>query len=47
VLFVCGVMIVREALTGGFRELAEPSGAEQRVVAGLVWVSAGLLPTRR
>ena len=28
VLIICGVMIVRESLTGGFRELDEPSGAE-------------------
>jgi len=43
VLFVCGVMIVRESLTGGFRELEEPSGAESAWWPGLVWVSAGLL----
>jgi putative tricarboxylic transport membrane protein len=43
VLTVCGGMIVREALTGGFRELAEPSGAERAWWPGLVWVSAGLL----
>ena len=43
VLFVCGVMIVRESLTGGFRELEEPSGAASAWWPGLVWVSAGLL----
>src|SRR4051812_4165203 len=43
VLFICGVMIVREALTGGFRDLAEPSGAARAWWPGLVWVSAGLL----
>ena len=43
VLLVCGVLIVREALTGGFRDLAEPSGAAQAWWPGLVWVSAGLL----
>ena len=43
VLTVCGVLIVREALTGGFREMAEPSGAERAWWPGLVWVSAGLL----
>jgi putative tricarboxylic transport membrane protein len=43
VLTACGLMIVREALTGGFRELAEPSGAERAWWPGLVWVSAGLL----
>jgi putative tricarboxylic transport membrane protein len=43
VLFICGVMIVRESLTGGFRELDEPSGSEHAWWPGLVWVSAGLL----
>ena len=43
VLFICGVLIVREALTGGFREMAEPSGADRPWWPGLVWVSAGLL----
>ena len=43
VLFICGVMIVREALSGGFRDLAEPSGAARAWWPGLVWVSAGLL----
>ena len=43
VLTVCGVLIVREALTGGFREREEPSGAERGWWPGLVWVSAGLL----
>jgi putative tricarboxylic transport membrane protein len=43
VLTVCGVLIVREALTGGFRDIEPPSGAEQAWWPGLVWVSAGLL----
>ena len=43
VLFICGVLIVREALTGGFREMAEPSGGDRAWWPGLVWVSAGLL----
>jgi len=43
VLAVCGVLMVREALTGGFRELEEPSGAGRGWWPGLVWVSAGLL----
>ena len=43
VLVICGVMIVREALTGGFRELEPPSGAERMWWPGIVWVSAGLL----
>ena len=43
VLAVCGVLIVREALTGGFRERSEPSGSERGWWPGLVWVSAGML----
>src|SRR4051812_12041252 len=43
VLTICGVMIVREAMTGGFRELEDPSGADRAWWQGLVWVSAGLL----
>ena len=43
VLTVCGVLIVREALTGGFRDHEEPSGGERAWWPGLVWVSAGLL----
>ncbi|HEX7888284.1 MAG TPA: tripartite tricarboxylate transporter TctB family protein [Ramlibacter sp.] len=43
VLFICGVLIVREALTGGFRDMGEPSGGERAWWPGLVWVSAGLL----
>jgi putative tricarboxylic transport membrane protein len=43
VLSICGVMIVREALAGGFSEVAEPSGADRAWWPGLVWVSAGLL----
>ena len=43
VLTVCGILIVREAMTGGFREMGEPSGAERPWWPGLVWVSAGLL----
>jgi putative tricarboxylic transport membrane protein len=43
VLTLCGVLIIREARTGGFRELDEPSGADRAWWPGLVWVSAGLL----
>jgi putative tricarboxylic transport membrane protein len=43
VLVVCGVLIVREAMTGGFRDMAEPSGAQRPWWPGLAWVSAGLL----
>ena len=43
VLLICGVLIVREALTGGFREMGEPSGGERAWWPGVIWVSAGLL----
>ena len=43
VLLICGVLIVREALTGGFREREEPSGADRAWWPGVTWVSAGLL----
>ncbi|HET8744003.1 MAG TPA: tripartite tricarboxylate transporter TctB family protein [Ramlibacter sp.] len=43
VLTLCGVLIAREALTGGFRAMEPPSGAERGWWPGLVWVSAGLL----
>jgi putative tricarboxylic transport membrane protein len=43
VLFVCGVLIVREARTGGFRNLDDPSGSERGWWPGFAWVSAGLL----
>jgi putative tricarboxylic transport membrane protein len=43
VLLACGVLIVREALTGGFREMSEPAGGERAWWPGVVWVSAGLL----
>ncbi|WP_332825706.1 tripartite tricarboxylate transporter TctB family protein [Ramlibacter sp.] len=43
VLLVCGILIVREARTGGFREMGEPSGAQRAWWPGVVWVSAGLL----
>lgn len=43
VLLVCGAMIVREARTGGFRELEPPSGSASGWWPGFVWVSAGML----
>jgi putative tricarboxylic transport membrane protein len=42
-LILCGVLIVREALTGGFRAMDEPSGAQQPYWPALAWISAGLL----
>jgi putative tricarboxylic transport membrane protein len=42
-LALCGALLVWEALTGGFRQLEEASGAERGHWPGFVWVSAGLL----
>ena len=42
-LVVCGVMIIREARTGGFRDLDEPPGADSAFWPSFAWVSAGLL----
>ena len=44
VLALCGVLIVREALTGGFRELEqEAEDSPAPYWPGFIWVSAGLL----
>lgn len=42
-LVLCGAMIVREALTGGFRDMEEPTGSEQAYWPAFAWVSGGLL----
>ena len=42
-LALCGVMLVREVLTGGFRNLEEPSGAPSGHWPGFAWVTAGIL----
>ena len=42
-LAVCGVLIVREARTGGYRNMEEPAGAPHPFWPGFAWVSAGLL----
>ena len=42
-LALCGVLLVREALTGGYREREEPSGAATGHWAGFAWVSVGVL----
>ncbi len=42
-LVVCGAALIREARTGGFREMESPSGAPQAWWPGFAWVSAGLL----
>ncbi len=43
VLVVCGVLMVREARTGGFRMLDEAPGAAHGHWSSFVWVSAGML----
>lgn len=42
-LSVCGVFLIRESCTGGFRELEEPSGAQRGDWSAFVWVTAGIL----
>ena len=42
-LALCGVFLTWEALSGGFRDLEAPSGADTGHWPGFVWVSAGLL----
>ena len=42
-LIVCGVLMVREALSGGFRQMDEPTGAASGHWAGFLWVSVALL----
>jgi len=42
-LGLCGLFLLRQALTGGFRPMDEAEGAEHGHWPGFVWVSAGLL----
>jgi putative tricarboxylic transport membrane protein len=42
-LLVCGVFLLREAASGGFRDMEQPEGAAEGHWAGFAWVSAGLL----
>jgi putative tricarboxylic transport membrane protein len=42
-LLACGVWLLREAFTGGFRDMEEPSGAASGDWAGFAWMSAGIL----
>jgi putative tricarboxylic transport membrane protein len=42
-LMLCGVGMLWETATGGFREMDEPSGAATGHWPGFVWVSAGVL----
>jgi putative tricarboxylic transport membrane protein len=43
VLALCGGMIIREARTGGFRNMEPPTGSDTGHWPAFVWVSAGLL----
>jgi putative tricarboxylic transport membrane protein len=42
-LALCGILLVREARTGGLRNMEPPPGAARGWWPGLAWVSAGLL----
>lgn len=42
-LGVCGLLLLWEARTGGYRHVEEPSGARRGDWRGFAWVSAGLL----
>ena len=42
-LALCGAWLMWEALSGGFRQLEEPSGARHGYWPGFAWVSAGML----
>ncbi|MEP7302383.1 MAG: tripartite tricarboxylate transporter TctB family protein [Caldimonas sp.] len=42
-LALCGVLLVREALTGGYRNMEEASGAATGHWPGFAWVSTGIL----
>jgi putative tricarboxylic transport membrane protein len=43
VMILCGALLLREALAGGFRELEPPSGAARGDWTALAWVAAGVL----
>ena len=42
-LLLCGVLVIREARTGGYRKMEEPSGAASGYWRGFAWMSAALL----
>ena len=42
-LGLCGVLLVWHSLSGGYRELEEPSGAEHADWHAMAWVAAGVL----
>ncbi len=43
VLLVCGLWVIWEARTGGFRQMDQPSGSHQGDWLGFAWLSGGLL----
>ena len=43
VLVLCGTLIIREARSGGFRNMEPPTGSQRGYWPGFAWVSAGLL----
>ena len=42
-LLLCGVLVIREARTGGYRNMEQPSGASTGYWRGFAWMSAALL----
>ena len=42
-LVLCGLLLLREAASGGFRQMEEVAGAAHGHWGGFVWVSVGLL----
>jgi putative tricarboxylic transport membrane protein len=42
-LFLCGALLVAQALNGGFRDMEEPSGAERGDWPAFAWVAAGVV----
>ena len=43
VVLVCGVLVIWQARTGGYRDMEEPTGSEHGYWPGFGWMSAGLL----
>jgi putative tricarboxylic transport membrane protein len=42
-LGLCGVLLLWQALNGGYREVEEPTGGENADWAAMAWVAAGVL----
>ena len=42
-LMACGVLLIVQARTGGYRQMSEPSGAERGDWRSFAWVAAGLV----